>query len=394
MKMEEKIVKGKKYVMNTYGRLPILLEKGEGSWVYDMEGTKYLDFVAGIAVNSLGHNNKIIIDAIKEQSEKLIHCSNLYWIGPQIDLAEVLCEKAGMDKAFFCNSGAEANESAIKLARKWGRGRYEIISALQSFHGRTMGALAATGQEKYQKSFIPVLTGFKYAIFNDLDSIESLITEKTCAIMLETIQGEGGVNEPSEEFFQGVQKLCKKHNLLIIIDEVQTGIGRTGKAFSFQNYDFEPDIIALAKGLGGGVPIGAILAKGEIASVFEPGDHASTFGGNPLVTNVALKVCQEIFKEDFLKQVTEKGIYMREKLQELKLKFPFIGLVKGKGLMIGLDLSIDAGEVVKKMLDKKILINAIGGKTLRFVPPLNVKHEEIDLVLKALEEAFQDIIQD
>lgn len=391
MKMDEKIAKGKKYIMNTYGRLPILLDKGEGSWVYDLDGNKYLDFVAGIAVNSLGHSNEIIKKALLEQSEKLIHCSNLYWIGPQIDLAEILCENSAMDKAFFANSGAEANEGAIKLARKWGKGRYEIISALQSFHGRTMGALAATGQEKYQKSFVPVLTGFKYAKFNDIESIKAQINEKTCAIMLEPIQGEGGVNQPSPEFFQKVEKLCKENNLLLILDEVQTGIGRTGKAFGFQNYNFQADIITLAKGLGGGVPIGAILAKDEIAAVFEPGDHASTFGGNPLVTNVALKVCQEIFKEDFLKDVREKGFYMRKGLEKIRGKFSFLGKVKGQGLMIGMDISLDGGDIVEKMLEKKILINSIGGKTLRFVPPLNVEYEEIDIVLKNLEEVFQDI---
>jgi predicted acetylornithine/succinylornithine family transaminase len=391
MKMEDKIAKGKKYIMNTYGRLPVVLEKGEGSWVFDMDGNKYLDFVAGIAVNSLGHNSQVINKALKEQSEKLIHCSNLYWIEPQIDLAEVLCSVADMDKAFFCNSGAEANEAAIKLARKWGSGRYEIISAIQSFHGRTMGALAATGQEKYQKSFIPVLTGFKYAVFNDLKSVEDQITEKTCAIMLEPIQGEGGINEPSEEFFKGVKELCQKHSLLLIIDEVQTGIGRTGRAFGFQNYNFQPDIITLAKGLGGGVPIGAMLAKDEVAEIFQPGDHASTFGGNPLVTNVALNVCKVVFHEDFLKEVQEKGKYMSDKLKDLKERFSFPGKVKGKGLMIGMDYPGDAGEIVNKMLEKNILINAIGGKTLRFVPPLNVKYDEIDIVKRALEEVFEEV---
>jgi len=391
MKMEEKIEKGKKYVMNTYGRLPVVLEKGEGSWVYDMDGNKYLDFVSGIAVNCLGHNNQIINKALKEQSEKMIHCSNLYWIEPQIDLAELLCINSGMDKAFFCNSGAEANEGAIKLARKWGQGRFEIISAVQSFHGRTMGALAATGQEKYQKSFIPVLTGFKYSVFNDLNSIEEQINKNTCAIMLEVIQGEGGINEASDEFMEGVQKLCRDHNLLLIIDEVQTGIGRTGKPFGFQNYKCEPDIITLAKGLGGGVPIGAMLAKSEISEVFEPGDHASTFGGNPLVTNVALKVCEEVFKKNFLKDVTEKGSYMREELSKLKSKFSSLLNIKGKGLMIGVDYSGDASVIVSKMLEKNILINAIGGKTLRFVPPLNVNYNEIDLVIKGIEEVLQEV---
>lgn len=393
MLMEEKIAKGKKYIMNTYGRLPVLFVKGEGSWLYDDQGDKYLDFVAGIAVNCLGHNNKLIKDAIREQAEKLIHCSNLYWIEPQIELAELLCEKSGMDKAFFCNSGAEANEAAIKLARKWGqsKGKYEIISAYQSFHGRTMGALAATGQEKYQKAFQPLLPGFKFAHFNDLASIEKEINEKTAAIILEPIQGEGGLNEPDNDFLLNVEKLCKKHNILLILDEVQTGIGRTGQPFGFQNYGLEPDAITLAKGLAGGVPIGALIAKGEGSESFVPGDHASTFGGNPLATQVALKVCQKVLQEDFCKEVEEKGSYMKEKLAELKKEHSFISKVKGRGLILGLEVGDPAPLIVEKMLERKILINAIGGKILRFVPPLNVKKEEIDLLIENLAQVLKEI---
>ncbi len=393
MLMQEKIAKGQKYIMNTYGRLPVLFVKGEGSWLYDDEDNKYLDFVAGIAVNCLGHNNELVNDAIREQSEKLIHCSNLYWIEPQIELAQILCQKAGMDKAFFCNSGAEANEAAIKLARKWGqaKGRYEIISAYQSFHGRTMGALAATGQEKYQKAFQPLLPGFKFAHYNNLASIENEINEKTAAIILEPIQGEGGLNEPESDFLLEVAKLCKKHDILLILDEVQTGISRTGKAFGFQNYGVESDMITLAKGLGGGVPIGALLAKGEASESFVPGDHASTFGGNPLVTNVAFKVCQKVLEEDFCKEVEEKGSYMKGKLEELKKEHSFISKVKGRGLILGLEVGDHASLIVEKMLERKILINAIGGKTLRFVPPLNVKKEEIDLLIENLAEVLKEV---
>lgn len=393
MLMQEKIAKGQKYIMNTYGRLPVLFVKGEGSWVYDDEDNKYLDFVAGIAVNCLGHNNEFVNDAIREQSEKLIHCSNLYWIEPQIELAQILCQKSGMDKAFFCNSGAEANESAIKLARKWGqaKGKYEIISAYQSFHGRTMGALAATGQEKYQKAFQPLLPGFKFAHYNNLASIENEINEKTAAIILEPIQGEGGLNEPENDFLLDVAKLCKKHDILLILDEVQTGISRTGKAFGFQNYGVESDMITLAKGLGGGVPIGALLAKGEASESFVPGDHASTFGGNPLVTNVAFKVCQKVLEEDFCKEVEEKGSYMKGKLEELKKEYSFISKVKGRGLILGLEVGDPASLIVEKMLERKILINAIGGKTLRFVPPLNVKKEEIDLLIENLAEVLKEV---
>lgn len=389
--MNKLIEEGKKYVMNTYNRLPIVLDHGKGSYVWDTEGNKYLDFVAGIAVNSLGHDSKVIKDAIQEQSEKLIHCSNLYWIEPQIQLAKILVEDSCCDKAFFCNSGAEANESAIKLARKWGKDRYEIISMKKSFHGRTLGSLAATGQEKYQKSFVPLIPGFKYVDFGDMECLKASISEKTCAIMLEVIQGEGGINTPEPEYLQEVAKLCKENNLLLIVDEVQTGIGRTGESFAYKNFGIEPDIISLAKALGGGVAIGAMLAKEDVATAFEPGDHASTFGGNPLATHVAVKVCEKIFDQQFLQEVKKKGKYFTDKLSELKDEFPFVKQTKGMGLMLGLDIDIDGGLVVQKMLDKKILINCIGGKTLRFVPPLNVEEKEIDEAIAALREVFKEV---
>ena len=392
MTMDEQVLLGKQYIMNTYNRLPIVLEKGEGSWVYDTDGNAYLDFVGGIAVNCLGHGHPVILEALQEQAQKMIHCSNLYWIPPQIALAKILVENSCLDKAFFCNSGAEANEAAIKLARKWGKGRFEIISAQQSFHGRTMGALAATGQEKYQKHFMPVLTGFRYGEFNNLASLAEQITENTCAIILEPVQGEGGVNEPSADFLMGVRKLCDQHNLLLILDEVQTGIGRTGLPFAYQHYGIEPDILTLAKGLGGGVPVGAMLAKEKVAAAFEPGDHASTFGGNPLVTHVAFRVCETVFAGDFLDAVTEKGQYFRTALAKLAEENPHVGRTKGKGLMVGLELTqVDAAKVVARLLEKKILANAIGGSILRFVPALTVEKREIDLLVKGLQEVLQEV---
>lgn len=379
---------GSKYVMNTYKRLPKVFVKGEGSYLWDAEGNKYLDFVSGIAVNSLGHCPQVVTKAIKEQVDKLIHCSNLYWIEPQIKLAQILVENSCCHKAFFCNSGTEANEAAIKLARKWGKGRYEIITAEQSFHGRTLGSLTATGQEKYRKDFAPLPDGFKYVPYNDLEALKNSITEKTCAVMLEPIQGEGGVNVPAAEYLKGVEELCRKNNLLLIADEVQTGMGRTGKAFGYQNFEISPDIITLAKALGGGVPIGAMLAKEEVASAFTPGDHAATFGGNPLATAAAVAASSVLLDQHFLNSVVEKGIYFKNKLSDLQKQLPQITKIKGLGLMIGCDVNVDAAPIVEFCLEKGVLINAVGGKVLRFVPPLTVTKEEIDQVVEVLAKAF------
>lgn len=382
------IEQGEKYVMNTYSRIGKVFVRGEGSYLWDSEGNKYLDFVSGIAVNSLGHCPQVVKDAIKEQGDKLIHCSNLYWIEPQIKLAKVLVENSSCDKAFFCNSGTEANEAAIKLARKWGQGRFEIITMEQSFHGRTLGSLTATGQDKYQKAFKPLPEGFKYVPFDDLQGLEAAITENTCAVMLEPIQGEGGVNVPSLEYLQGVEQICRKNNLLLIVDEVQTGMGRTGKAFGYQNFGISPDIVTLAKALGGGVPIGAMLAKEEVAQAFVPGDHAATFGGNPLATAAGLAASSILLDQVFLDTVVDKGKYFMEKLQGLKEVQPAITRVKGLGLMIGCDITGDAQRIVQFCLEKGILINAVGGKVLRFVPPLTVSKEEIDQVVDVLAKAF------
>ncbi|MCG1013131.1 acetylornithine transaminase [Tepidanaerobacter sp. GT38] len=386
--MEDLIALGQKYVMNTYRRLPVVLVRGSGAYVWDSEGNKYLDFVSGIAVNSLGHCPQVVTEAIKEQAEKLIHCSNLYWIEPQIKLAQKLVESSCCHKAFFCNSGTEANEAAVKLARKWGKGRFEIITMEKSFHGRTLGSLAATGQEKYQKDFRPLPAGFKYVPFNDLKALEDAVTFQTCAVMLECIQGEGGVNVPDPGYLQGVQEICRKNNLLLIVDEVQTGLGRTGKAFAYQHFNISPDIITLAKALGSGVPIGAMLAKEEVAEAFQPGDHAATFGGNPLATQAALAATSVLLDEKFLAEVAEKGQYFKAELAKLKEDFSQITKVKGLGLMVGCELSIDALPIVEFCMKHKVLINAVGGNILRFVPPLIVTKSEIDQVINTLKEAL------
>ncbi|MBR6756427.1 MAG: acetylornithine transaminase [Peptococcaceae bacterium] len=388
--MEELIAEGKQYLIPTYNPLPIVLERGEGCYVWDTNGKKYLDLVAGIAVNSLGGNHPAVVKAIQEQAAQIIHCSNLYWIKPQIKLAKLLVEKSGLDKAFFCNSGAEANEAAIKLARKWGQGeKYEIITLEKSFHGRTLGSLAATGQEKYQKAFRPLPAGFSAVPAGDLTALEQEIRPTTCAIMLEIIQGEGGINLPSPEYLQGIQELCQKYKLLLIIDEVQTGMGRTGKAFAFQHYGLKPDIISIAKALGNGVPLGAIAAKAEIADCFTPGDHGTTFGGNPLATAAGLASAEILLADDFLAQVTANGTYFQNALKDLQAQHPDkIADVRGLGLMLGCELTINAKDVSAQLLKQGVLVNTIGEHILRFVPPLIITKTEIDEFISL----FKDIL--
>ena len=384
---EEVIADGKKYVMNTYGRLPLVIDRGEGCYVWDLEGKRYLDLVAGIAVNSLGHCHPAVTKAIQEQCTKLLHCSNLYWIENQVVLAKLLVEKSGLGKAFFCNSGAEANEAAIKLARKWGKGeKYHIITMVNSFHGRTLGALAATAQEKYQKAFRPLPEGFSAVELGDLEALEQAIRPETCAVMLEPIQGESGIHVPTQEYMQGVQALCRKHGILLILDEVQTGIGRTGKAFAFQNFGLEPDIISLAKAIGNGVPMGAIVAKTEVADCFQPGDHATTFGGTPIATAAGLAACGILLQEDFLAQVQETGEYFRAQLRGIGERHPgLIAEVRGMGLMIGCELTGSAKAVTAELLNQGVLVNSIGEHVLRFVPPLIITKEQIDEFIAILE---------
>lgn len=385
MTTEQVIADGQKYVMNTYGRLPMVIDRGEGCYVWDLDGNRYLDLVAGIAVNSLGHCHPAVVKAIQEQSEKLMHCSNLYWIENQVVLAKLLVEKSGLGKAFFCNSGAEANEAAIKLARKWGKGeKYHIITMQKSFHGRTMGSLAATAQEKYQKAFRPLPEGFSAVPLGDLDALEKEIRPETCAIMLEPIQGESGINVPSQAYMQGVQALCKNYGILLIADEVQTGLGRTGKCFGFQNFDIEPDIISLAKAIGNGVPMGAIVAKTEVADCFQPGDHASTFGGTPMATGAGVAACSILLDDAFLAQVQETGEYFRAQLRAIAQRHAgLIKEVRGLGLMIGCELTGSSKAAVAELLKQGVLVNSIGEHVLRFVPPLVIGKAEIDSFMQS-----------
>ncbi|RQD77689.1 MAG: aspartate aminotransferase family protein [Candidatus Syntrophonatronum acetioxidans] len=385
-----------KYIINTYGRSPgetPFFVKGEGSYLWDEKGRKYLDMVSGLAVNVLGHCPSQLVEAIKEQSARLIHCSNLYYTQPQVDLARLLVENSFPGKAFFCNSGAEANEAAIKLARKYSRlyseGKgHEIITAKNSFHGRTMATITATGQPKYHEGFDPMLPGFKYATFNDLETFSSLVGEKTCAIMVEPLQGEGGIHPGTQEFIEGLRELCDKNNLLLIFDEVQCGMGRTGKLFAWEAYGIKPDIMTLAKGLGGGVPIGAMVAREDITRGFNPGDHASTFGGNPLACAAALAVMETLLENGFLEKVQEKSNYFKEKLEELRDKHSLGKEVRGKGFMLALEVEGDGKEILKYCYGEGLIINCIGGKILRFLPPLNISREEMDSSLEILDRVL------
>ncbi len=368
--------------MENYSRLPVRFVRGEGVYLFDERGRRYLDFVSGIAVCSLGHSHPKLVEAICSQARNLIHVSNLFENPWQEELARRLVEEFWAEgRVFFCNSGTEANEAAIKLVRKFfrdrGEGRYRIITFRKGFHGRTYGSLSATAQEKFHKGFEPILEGFDYAELNDIDSVKGLVSEETAGIMLEVIQGEGGINECEEGFLREVQSLCRDRGILLVVDEVQTGIGRTGKFYGYQHFGIEPDVITLAKGLGGGVPIGAVVAREEVARSLTPGSHGSTFGGNPLACRTAKVVVEEVKK--LLPHVEEVGGYFREKLLHL-------GKVKGRGLMLGLELDGDCREVVLKALEKGLVINCTAGNVLRFLPPLIVEKEHIDEAVSILEE--------
>lgn len=389
MKFEKIKQKTEKYVMNTYGRLNLAIEKGEGTKVWDSEGKEYLDFLAGIAVTNLGHSNPKIIAAAKEQLDKIMHSSNMYYIENQALLAELIVENSGFDKIFFCNSGAEANEGAIKLARKYGKaklnGRNEIITMKKSFHGRTITTITATGQEKYQKDFTPLTEGFVYAEYGNIESIKEKLNDNTLAIMIEVIQGEGGVNVLKKDFWDELGKVVKENNILLIIDEVQTGVGRTGYLFAHEMYGLKPHIATLAKGLGNGIPIGAVAAVNEV-SLFVPGDHASTFGGNHLSTAIANATVKEIINGDFLKDVRDKGEYFKESLRKLQEKHECISDVRGEGLLIGLEITPEKIPLISsEMMKNGVLIGSAGGIVLRFAPPLTVKKEEIDKVVEKLD---------
>jgi len=385
------IEKSDKYIMKTYGRYPIVPVRGEGCRLWDADGKVYLDFLAGVAVNNLGHCHPKVVKALQEQAATIIHCSNYYQIPQQIELAELLCNHSFADRAFFCNSGAEANEAAIKLARKHSRDttgrpeRYGIITAAESFHGRTMATVSATGQEKVQRFFDPLLHGFSHVPFNDIAAMAAAVTDDTCAVMLEPIQGEGGVNIPAPDYLAKVRALCDRHNLLLILDEVQVGMGRTGKLFAHEHFGITPDIMTLAKALAGGAPIGTMLAREEIARAFVPGTHGSTFGGNPLVCAAALATVRTMLEDGILNRTEEMGEYLLGELEALQAKFPaLIKNVRGIGLMIGMGLTIPGGDIVRKGHERGLLLNVTHDTVLRFVPPLTVSKAEVDEMIGIL----------
>jgi acetylornithine aminotransferase len=381
------------YLMDTYQRQPISIVRGRGTKVYDLEGREYVDFVAGIAVNILGHGHPDLVLAIQKQAAQLIHTSNLYYTEPQVKLAQILVDHSFADQVFFCNSGAEANEAAIKLARryshgKYGAGRFEIITMKQSFHGRTMATLSATGQEKVQKGYEPLVAGFSHVTFNHLGELEHAVTDKTAAIMLEPIQGEGGVHVASGDYLKAVRELCNQRDILLIFDEVQTGMGRTGTLFAYEQLDVQPDIMTLAKGLGGGVPIGACLATAPIAKAFGPSSHASTFGGNPLACAAALAVFRVLLEGRVLDQARRMGEYLGKGLLECRDRHHLVRDVRGLGLLQGMEIEIDAKTVVADCLKRGLLVNATGDHVLRFVPPLIISQREVDRLLEALSHIF------
>lgn len=395
-KSQSWIDRGLTHVAKTYGRYPLVAASGKGCWLTDIDGKKYLDFLAGVAVNNLGHCHPEIVAALQDQAGKLLHCSNFFHIPQQIELAEILCEHSFGDRVFFCNSGAEANEAALKLARKYsldnhGEDRFEIITAEQSFHGRTMATISATNQEKICKGFGSLLPGFKYVPFGDIEAIKATISSKTCAIMLEPIQGEGGINLPPEGYLQAVRELCDQNELLLIFDEVQTGLGRTGKLFAYQHDGVEPDVMTLAKALAAGPPIGAMVAREKYATALGPGTHGSTFGGNPLLAAAGVAAMKVFLNGDVLENSVTMGDYLLTKLKQLQTKYPFVAQVRGRGLMIGMELTIEGGVIVKTALDRGLLINCTAGKILRFVPPLIVTRKEIDQMIKILDGIFKEL---
>jgi predicted acetylornithine/succinylornithine family transaminase len=389
----EWIALGERYVMGTYKRFPLVLTRGSGMAVWDCEGREYLDFIGGIAVCSLGHSHPKVVAAIQNQAAALTHVSNLYHIPPQIELARLLVENSFADKVFFCNSGAEANEAAIKLARKYGcdilGGKYKIITMENSFHGRTLATVTATGQEKFQKGFEPLLDGFVYVPFNNLAALEKAVSEETCAILLEPIQAEGGVRVPDEGYLQGVRKICDDRNILMMLDEVQVGMGRTGKLFAYMHEGAAPDIMTLAKALGNGFPIGAMLATDKVAAAFSPGNHASTFGGNPLAMAAGKATVEVMTQEGIIEQGARIGLYLMEKLSELKSRHRCIKEIRGRGLIVGVELDKEVAGVINRCLGEGVLIGSAGTHVLRFLPPLIVERKDVDRLINTLDRVLE-----
>ena len=394
MKSNQELIKlTNKYVAKNYGRYPIGLVRGKGMTVWDASGKKYIDFIGGLAVDNLGHCPPTVVNAIRKQAGKLLHVSNLYHIEPQSQLAAELTHLSFADKYFFCNSGTEANEAAIKLARRWfydnGQPkRFEIITMNNSFHGRTMASLSATAQKKIHVGFKPLLPGFKYVPFNDIATLKKNLTKKTCAILIEPIQGEGGVNIAQETYLKTLRKICNEKGILLIFDEVQTGFGRTGRLFAYERYKVKPDIITLAKALGGGIAIGAMGSTNKIIKSFSPGTHGATFGGNPLACAASLASLKTLTQKGFLRKASSQGDYFLQQLHYLKENFSIIREVRGIGLMLAVELNQPGAKVVTDCIKEGILINCIQVNTIRFLPPLIVTRKEIDFLIKILSKIF------
>lgn len=387
MNTEEIIALDKDYVMQTYGRQPLALKEGKGAVVWDVEGNPYIDCVAGIAVNNVGHAHPRVAQAISRQAHKLIHTSNLYYTEEQVRLAKLLVEVSPHQKAFFCNSGAEANEGAIKLARKY-TGKGDIIAMENSFHGRTITTITATGQHKYKKGFGPLPPGFTHVPYGNIEAVGEAITEKTAAVLVEPVQGEGGIIIPPDGYLSELKKLCHENDVLLIFDEVQTGFGRTGEMFASQTFKVSPDITALAKAIAGGFPMGAILASEEVGSAFEPGDHAATFGGGPLACAAGLASVETIKEEGLLARSRENGVYFKNELNELFTDHGLVEEVRGVGMMLGLDMSIPCASMVDDMREQGVLVNCTADTVLRFVPPLVISQEQIETVTDRLDEVL------
>ena len=390
---EEIFAKDKSDYLPVFARYNIVLDHGDGPYVYDTKGKKYIDFLAGIAVNVVGHNYKPLVDAVSQQASKMIHCSNLYYTEVQVEAAEKLKKLSGMDKVFFGNSGAEANEGAIKLARKYATNidpeTIQIISALHSFHGRTLATLTATGQDHYHHGFGPLPARFDYVPYNDIQALEAKMSDKTCAVMLEAIQGEGGVHVPDPDYLPKVRALCDKYNAVLIFDEVQCGMGRTGTFFGCQQFGVKPDIVTLAKGLAGGVPIGAFMATDKVANAFHAGDHGSTFGGNPLACAAACVVLDALIDGNLMENAKEIGAYLQSKFEEYKAKYPnLIKEVRGRGLILGMELTRPGREIANECLDYGAIINCTAGNVLRFVPPLNITKAHVDELISVLDKVL------
>ncbi|MGN0407491.1 MAG: aspartate aminotransferase family protein [Bacteroides sp.] len=393
MNSQEIITTAEQHLIHTYNRYQIALDRGEGVHLYDAEGKEYLDFGAGIAVFALGYNNKEYNDALKAQIDKLIHTSNYFYNEPAALAAKAITECSGMDRVFFTNSGTEAIEGAIKLAKKYaylktGSTDHEIIAMNSSFHGRSMGALAVTGNKHYQEAFGPMLPGVRFARYNDLESVRELVNEKTCAIIFETVQGEGGIYPAKPEFIKGVRKLCDEKGILLILDEIQCGMGRTGTMFAFEQYGVKPDILTVAKALGCGVPVGAFLATNEVAKALVPGDHGTTYGGNPLACAAAVKVLELFKKQNVLDNVKKVSAYLEKKLDELVAKYDFIVERRGLGLMQGIELSKSPKEIISNALDNGLILFTAGTNVIRLVPPLVISEADVDEMIEKLEKSF------